>query len=141
MFLDGDDILPSNIVSEFHKKIEETCADIVTGNIMWFEDCQETNYEMFQGGQSFYKPGLIKGEFAIAEWLKQNKTEFFLAGLWNKLMRTGFLRENSIRCKPSHGVVEDQYFSFLLQFYVKSIYTVDMVSCYYRQRDNSLEGD
>lgn len=137
MFLDGDDILPSNIVSEFHKKIEETCADIVTGNIMWFEDCQESNYKLFHGRKSSYKPGLIQGEFAIADWLRLNNTEFFLAGLVNKLMRTDFLRENDIRCKPSHSVVEDQYFSFLLQFCVKSIYTVDFVSYYYRQRDES----
>ena len=137
MFLDGDDLLAPHTISTFYNTMIETGVDLVVGDILWLWDGESIDEKLAKGEHSKYKPGILKSEYAIAEWLKHNQTEFFLAGLVNKLFKTCFLRENNIRCKPEHHVVEDQFFSFLLQFRVRSICTISHVGYIYRQRGNS----
>ena len=137
MFLDGDDMLTPHTISTFYNAIQETEVDLVVGNLLWLSDDESLEEKLAKGAHSKYKPGVLKGDYAIVEWLKANRTEFFLAGLVNKLFKTSFLRDNNIRCNPQHHVVEDQYFAFRLQFKVRSICTLSHVGYIYRQRGDS----
>ena len=129
-FMDGDDYLAENSIRLLYDAMMEKNADIVMGN----------HQRVFSDGRiertSKYKPGYLSSDYAIAQWMKENNTNYYPVALWNKLFKTSFLRDNGFTCVSWHRQ-EDIYFSLQTAFVVKSIVTIPEVTYYWVQVDGS----
>lgn len=129
-FMDGDDYLAPNSIRLLYEAMVENNADIVMGN----------HQRVFTDGSiestSSYKSGKCISDYAIAQWMSNNKTNYYPVATWNKLFKTTFLRENDIRCVPWHRQ-EDVFFALQTAFVVKSIVTIPEVTYYWVQVQGS----
>ena len=129
-FMDGDDHLAPNSIRLLYDTLISNNADIVMGN----------HQRIYPDGRvestSNYKPGRIESEYAIAEWMRVNNTNYYPVATWNKLFRTTFLRDNNVICVPWHRQ-EDILFALQTSFLVKSIVTIPDVTYYWVQVEGS----
>jgi glycosyltransferase involved in cell wall biosynthesis len=129
-FMDGDDYLAPNSIRLLYKAMVENNADIVMGN----------HQRVFPDGSiestSNFRPGICVSDYAVAQWMSNNKTNYYPVATWNKLFKTSFLRENGIRCVPWHRQ-EDIFFALQTAFVVKSIVTIPEVTYYWVQVQGS----
>lgn len=129
-FMDGDDYLAPNSIRLLYEAMVENNADIVMGN----------HQIVFPDGSiertSNFKPGKCESDYAIAQWMSNNKTNYYPVATWNKLFKVSFLRENGIRCVPWHRQ-EDIFFALQTAFVVKSIVTIPEVTYYWVQIQGS----
>ncbi len=125
-FMDGDDYLGTNSIRMLYDAMMSNPADIVMGNY------QLVSPDGKVISTSNFAPGRIESEYAIANWMSNNKTNFYPVATWNKLFRTSFLRENGFRCVPWHRQ-EDILFALETAFVVKSIVTIPEVTYYWIQ--------
>ena len=95
MFLDGDDYISQDAVSTTYNKAIETSAEVVMAN---FQTFTVVNGVKIFNSPARFKTGLIKSEFAIAEWMKQNETDYFFVYPWGKMFKVNWLKNNDIRC-------------------------------------------
>ena len=129
-FMDGDDYLATNSIRLLYDAMMANPADIVMGNhqIIYTDGNVENT--------SNYTPGRIESEYAIAQWMSNNKTNYYPVATWNKLFKTSFLRDNGFRCVPWHRQ-EDVLFALQTAFAVKSIVTIPEVTYYWVQVQGS----
>jgi len=120
-FMDGDDYMAPNAVRLLYETMVANNVDIVLGNH------QRIYPDGKIDGTSNYRPGIVKSEYAVVEWMKHNSAGIYPVAMWNKLFRTSFLRDNGIRCVPWHRY-EDPFFSFQTAFIAKSIVTIPEVT-------------
>jgi len=129
-FMDGDDYLAPNSIRLLYEAMMTNNADIVMGN----------HQMVFPDGRiestSNFKPGNCVAEYAIAQWMNNNKSNYYPVATWNKLFKTSFLRDNGIRCVPWHRQ-EDIYFALQTAFFVKSIVTIPEITYYWVQVQGS----
>lgn len=129
-FMDGDDYLAPNAIRLLYEAMIANNADIVMGN----------HQRVFPDGSIESTSNFISGncvsEYAMAQWISNNKINFYPAATWNKLFKTSFLRDNGIRCVPWHRH-EDIFFTFQSAFIVKSIITIPEVTYYWVQVQGS----
>lgn len=130
LFMDGDDYLATNAIQLLYEASVNNLADIVMGN----------HQRVFPDGRiestSHYKSGLCVSDYAIAQWMSNNQTNYYPVATWNKLFKVSFLRDNGIRCVPWHRQ-EDIYFALQTSFFVKTIVTIPEVTYYWVQVDGS----
>ena len=129
-FMDGDDYLAKNTIRLLYEAMVENKADIVMGN----------HQRVFPDGRiestSDYKPGFLSSDFAIAQWMKDNQTNYFPVATWNKLFKTSLLRDHAVACVDWHRQ-EDIYFALQTSFFVQSIVTIPQVTYYWVQVEGS----
>lgn len=129
-FMDGDDYLAPNSISLLYGSMISNSADIVMGN----------HQRLLPDGTivntSNYIPGRIESQYAIAQWIHENGTNYYPVATWNKLFRTSFLRENCISCVSWHRQ-EDILFALQTAFVAKSINTIPDVTYYWVQVEGS----
>ena len=130
LFMDGDDYLARNSVSLLYDAMVANHADIVMGNH------QRVTVDGKVLSTSHHQPGLTESEYAIAQWMIDNKTNYYPVATWNKLFKTSFLRDNGFECVPWHRQ-EDIYFALQTSFVVKRIFTIPDVTYYWVQIDGS----
>lgn len=140
LYLDGDDYLPENAISILYAKMQETNADVVTGNHYRFNDEDDgsiVNSTRRAQYTTQFKSFFIESPFAIAEWMKSRNSDYYPVATWNKLFRKSFLIDNNIRCVPSHHVIDDIYFAFQTTVKATRFAVVDDVTLFWRQRNGS----
>ena len=130
LFMDGDDYLASYSVRLLYDAMVAHNADIVMGNHQRIT----VNGEVLS--TSDYQPGITESEYAIAQWMNDNKTNYYPVATWNKLFKTSFLRDNGFECVPWHRQ-EDIYFALQTSFAVKRIVTIPEVTYYWVQIEGS----
>ena len=130
LFMDGDDYLASNSLRLLYDAMVANKADIVMGNH------QRVTVDGEVLTTSNYQPGLTESDYAIAQWMVGNKTNYYPVATWNKLFKTSFLRDNGFECVPWHRQ-EDIYFALQTSFVVKRIFTIPDVTYYWVQIDGS----
>ena len=130
LFMDGDDYLAGNSVKLLYDTMAASQADIVMGNH------QRVTVDGRVSSTSAYQPGVTESEYAIAQWMIDNKTNYYPVATWNKLFKTSFLRDNGFECVPWHRQ-EDIYFALQTSFAVKKIVTIPDVTYYWVQIQGS----
>lgn len=130
LFMDGDDYLAGNSLRLLYETMVANQADIVMGNH------QRITVDGEVLSTSNYQPGITETEYAIAQWMKDNKTNYYPVATWNKLFKTSFLRDNGFECVPWHRQ-EDIYFALQTSFVVKKIVTIPDVTYFWVQIDGS----
>ncbi len=134
MFLDGDDYISQDAVSTTYNKAIETSAEVVMAN---FQTFTVVNGVKIFNSPARFKTGLIKSEFAIAEWMKQNETDYFFVYPWGKMFKVNWLKNNDIRCDEKHIRNEDLFLTLEYSLVTKSILSLENVISYYRVRSGS----
>ena len=129
-FMDGDDYLAFNSIRLLYDAMLTNNADIVMGNHQLITVDGEVVLS------SNYRPGLTESEYAIAQWMKDNNSNYYPVATWNKLFKTSFLRDNGIECVPWHRQ-EDIYFALQTSFVVSRIFTIPDITYYWVQVDGS----
>jgi glycosyltransferase involved in cell wall biosynthesis len=129
-FMDGDDYLASNSIMLLYDAMLANNADIVMGNHQMITLDGEEIYS------STYQPGLIESEYAIAQWMKDNNSNYYPVATWNKLFKTSFLRDSGIECVPWHRQ-EDIFFALQTSFVVQRIVTIPEITYYWVQVNGS----
>ena len=138
LFLDGDDILAPGAITAMYSMMMKAHSNIVSGNMLYFDDCPELTEEMINNvTPTLLKEDIITGKYAIAQLLEKQQTNFINIGTVNKLFDINFLRNNKLRCIPEHGVVDDIYFFSLCQLKATSIAIINDTTLYYRIREGS----
>ncbi len=102
IFIDHDDFIEKNFVSELYKEIENKKADLVFCGFKYF-DPKENNYKT---GMLLEKP-LGSPEDYLREWSK-NKLELW--SIWNYIFNKDFLIKNKIRFPEDCYILEDYEF-------------------------------
>lgn len=133
-FLDGDDYIASNAISKLYCKAVETQAEMVIGAHCRFVETGRGE-EIIKTYR--YKPGIIYNDYAIAQMLRENHTEYYPIALWNKLFQISFIRDKRIRCVPSHFLWEDIYFAFQTSLKLCKIAVIEDVTMMWRIREGS----
>lgn len=129
-FMDGDDYLACNSIRLLYDAMSANEADIVMGNH------QRITVEGEIVDTSNYRPGIIESEYAIAQWMKGNNSNYYPVATWNKLFKTSFLRDSGIKCVPWHRQ-EDIYFALQTSFLVRRIVTIPEITYYWVQVNGS----
>ena len=129
-FMDGDDYLACNSIRLLYDAMLENDADIVMGNH------QRITVDGEIVDTSHFRPGLIESEYAIAQWMKNNNSNYYPVATWNKLFKTSFLRDSGITCVPWHRQ-EDVYFALQTSFVVRRIVTIPEITYYWVQVNGS----
>lgn len=130
LFLDGDDFIPQCAVSQLYTEMKNTNADFVMGQHA-FVDMRGAILS-----STNYKSGQISGDFSIAQWMRNNHTDYFPVALWNKLWDVDSLRRNKFEIVPWHRQ-EDLYFTFQVAFAAKKVSTIPQVTMYWVMRQRS----
>ena len=129
-FMDGDDYLAPNSIRLLYEAMMANNADVVMGS----------HQRVFSDGRIDYtrnfKSEKCESEYAIAQWIKNNKIIYYHVATWNKLFKTSLLRDNGIRCVSWHRQ-EDIYFALQTAFVVKSIVVIPEVTYYWVQVQGS----
>jgi len=99
-FLDSDDKITPDCIQKLHEKMVETNVDIVCGS-----------YSRIEGDESSYFTG-------------------FHIPLWNKLYKLSFLRNNNLKCIPSH-LMEDVFFYVQVLVNTHSYIVIPDITYYY----------
>lgn len=133
-FLDGDDYIVPNAISKLYNKAVDTQAEMVIGAHSRFVE-SEGEEEIVKTYR--FRSGLINRDYAIAQLLRENHTEYYPVALWNKLFRIDFLRDNNIRCIPAHFIWEDVYFAFQTSLKLRTVAVIEDVTMMWRVREGS----
>ena len=131
--LDSDDILHSNNLEILYVNMINTNADIVEGNFT-------TNLDEFNS------KSIVKDHINIED-IKIFNTEKALEKLiinerchstpWNKLYKTELLKNIKF---PKDKYIDDEYWTYKLFLNAKYISSINLVTYYYRQHENSTMG-
>lgn len=134
-FLDGDDYLEQDCISVLYNKMQEDPADIVMANYRVVDDSDVKKKQRIQSN-IVIPNSRTDGNMAIAKWMEAHK-KYYHGNLWNKLYRLSFLKDNNIRCRQSHGTIEDIYFTFLTLLKAKSFVSIERITYCWRYRPMS----
>lgn len=137
LFLDGDDYISENAISILYNRMLETHANLVIGNHTVFIDEIKLNNKNSTNHTTGYISDVINCRFAIAEWMKRRKSEYYPVALWNKLFDKSFLLRNNIRCDTSHSIIDDIYFAYQTMVKANNVAIIDDVTMFWRHRNGS----
>jgi len=125
-FLDSDDFICSNTLSDMYSVIQKFDSDFVVGNVVyWYEDTKEET-------EDFFAPMQMKSFYG-----KKLEEVPFIAGhvtAWHKLIKREFLLSNQIEFNPALRKHEDNPFSAQLYYYSNNFSFTKKSTLYYRQR-------
>ena len=130
-FMDGDDELALDAIEKLYQTAKSEDVDFVIGSYI-SRDCMNTGKKW----EWIFNYQTIKKEFGVAEQYFKGK---FYVMLWNKLIRTIFLRENNIKCIDYHIHNQDDIiFSFQLALNAFSMTSIPNITYYYIFRNESI---
>lgn len=121
-FIDSDDFIELNMLEEMYNKIKSQNADIIICQCKTFDS--ETGKFDEKKFDISLKINLIpkKEPFSVND-LSNNIFEFCLGWAWDKLFRTDFIRENSIRFQNIMNI-NDQQFTYTALCLANKITTI-----------------
>ena len=128
-FLDGDDFIKQDCITVLYNKMQEKPADIIMANYRVFGDSDKKSVQ----GNRAIPDFRTEGDQAIAKWMEVLKQNYH-GTICNKLYRLSFLKDNNIRCRQSHGTIEDIYFTFLTLLKAESFVSMNRQTYYWRYR-------
>lgn len=118
-FVDSDDIIIENTLSGVADYLKRKSPDLLFVKPIAFQDGADT---------SIYNNSKINSD---------ETTEMYYDWLWTRFMKRELIINSGIRFNESISLAEDHMFCTLLNPYIKSIDTYDMVVYCYRIRENS----
>ena len=121
-FIDSDDFIELNMLEEMYNKIKSQNADIIICQCKTFDS--ETGKFDEKKFDISLKINLIpkKEPFSVND-LSNNIFQFCLGWAWDKLFRTDFIRENSIRFQNIMNI-NDQQFTYTALCLANKITTI-----------------
>lgn len=132
-FLDGDDFIELNALSEMYECAKSSGADVV-----------KIKYAVDYCNESEFVVSAHERNDAVVDYDPHNGRSFLdenslgnngnLVGAAGSLYRKDFIDENSLRF-PEGLSYEDNYWNSVSAAYIKRLYVIDM--CYYHYRVNS----
>lgn len=123
-FLDGDDILPTNSLTELFNIAITQRADIVCGKIISFDE---------KNNQKEFWPSTLNGKIERANLCEELLKGLFPHNLAGKLFRSALLMNNEILSYPGLRRGEDGFLFFQLLKNSTIIYVIDEVVYLYRK--------
>lgn len=114
-FLDGDDTIEPETLSLLQQRMKETNAEIVCGSYRK----KDINGNSFFFKQ--YPEDTIKGEFALATYLRKYINGSFRVAVWNILYNLDFLRTHDICCSTHYRTYESSLFTFKVALYARNV--------------------
>lgn len=131
-FVDGDDTIEPGTLSLFHRRMEETDVEIVSGSFR-VKDYNGNTYAVKQ-----YQNETIKDGFAYSSQIENNGWRLFRVSVTNILYRLDFLRFHNIYCDIHYRIYEDSLFTFRVVQNVQSISFIQDVTYNYWQYRKSI---
>ena len=114
-FLDGDDTIEPETLSLFKRRMEETNAEVVCGSY---------RKKNINGKTIFvkqYPEDTIKGDFALATYIRKYINGSFRVAVWNILYRLDFLRTYDICCSTYYHTYESSLFTFKVALHARNV--------------------
>lgn len=104
--MDCDDIITPECIEILYEKMIEYPVDFVAASFVR----KDLEGNVYPGGCQYDDTLVDDGDYAVARYRYGQGKNIFVA-TWNKLYRTDFLRDNSIRCVP-HYLIDDPWFTY-----------------------------
>ena len=114
-FLDGDDTIERETLSLFQQRMEKTNAEVVCGSYRK-KDINGNTLFVKQ-----YPEDTIKGDFALAIYIRKYISGPFGVAVWNKLYSLDFLRSHDICCSTLYRTYESSFFTFKMALYARNV--------------------
>lgn len=130
IFVDADDKIESNALSEFSSLIDEHNPDFINYGIDFF--CSETGKII----KKTSSPTLILNDEHIFKHALKGK--YILGVCWNKCIRLELLKDNNIFFTPDRNHGRDILFSRKCSFYSKKVLVSSKVLCHSRYHMDSF---
>jgi glycosyltransferase involved in cell wall biosynthesis len=128
-FLDSDDTLPLNAITNIHKPVENSNYDLILGS---YEEIE------IDGKKRVIKiENVVNSNYFINDIL-ENLQKYYKIVVWSNLYSLSFLREKNIYFNENHKIYEDEFFSYNVLFNLTSVISVLDVCYFYKKRSNSL---
>lgn len=132
-YLDGDDTIEPGTLSLFHRRMEETNAEVVTGAY------RKKNSDGITLSVKQYPEDTINGDFALATYLRKHiiNHRTCSVGVTNRLYSLDFLRSHGICCSSNYRTYESSLFLFKVALHARHIsYITDITYNYYNVSDS-----
>lgn len=127
-FMDSDDLISLNSISNLVKNSELFNTDVTVGSYVRYNNLSNSK------GVQYDEMHVVKGEYCL---LKANFLSglFFPAFMWNKLYNISFLKSNDIKC--IHPYIEDDLFSFKVMIKALNCCFISNLTYYYNVENES----
>lgn len=112
--MDCDDVIMPNCIELLYNKMAEHPVDFVAASFVR----KDLQGNIYPGGCQYQDKIVEGGAYAVANYRYGEGGNIFVA-TWNKLYRTSFLRDNSIKCVP-HYLIDDPWFTYQVIICAKS---------------------
>lgn len=130
IFIDADDKIEFNTLSELAKLIENQKPDFINYGIDFFDSVSNKVIKKIT-----FQDKTIKNNAIFADSLKGNN---ILGVCWNKCINLSLLQENKIRFTPDRMHGRDILFSRQCAFYSKKVIITNKIFCHSRYHDGSF---
>ena len=130
-FLDGDDLLPKDALLSFYRKAKETCADMVAGNVVTFEEgIASSDFSQRNQETAF----TVSGETFLTEAVTNHH---YVPMVYNYLYRRSFIEQYELRFEP--GILhEDELWTPIALTKAKRVASIHCTTYLYRQHGASI---
>lgn len=130
-FLDGDDLLPQDALLNLYRKAEDTCADMVAGNVSTFRDGNCINRYVSKNRDTKFT---VSGKTFLTEAIINHR---YVPMVYNYLYRRSFIEQCRLRFEP--GILhEDELWTPIALTKAKQVATVTSTTYLYRQHESSI---
>ena len=130
-FLDGDDLLPEEALKRLYRKAEETCADMVAGNVVIFGEEQGTNDFNLRNKETRFT---VSGETFLTEAVTNRH---YVPMVYNYLYLRSFIEQHELRFEP--GILhEDELWTPIALTKAKRVASIGSTTYLYRQHGASI---
>lgn len=130
-FLDGDDLLPKEALLHLYQKAEETCADMVAGNVVTFGE-RKVSGDFSQRNQE--TTFTVSGETFLTE---ATTNRHYVPMVYNYLYRRSFIEQHELRFEPSI-LHEDELWTPIALTKAKRVASISNTTYLYRQHGASI---
>lgn len=125
MFVDPDDILEENIVSQLLKNREKD-TDIIISSAYGFDKENKKRAHFFNGNRKFISNKTDLFVQLLDGTHGQSGDLFTAIGVpWGKLYRSSFLKKNNLRFDPKLRRMQDNIFNLYAFYYARAITYID----------------
>lgn len=124
LFMDSDDEISPDCIEKLYAKMQEENVDFVEGSYQYLSRSGEIIED------TIYSALNLKGHLEVAQQFFKKESKAHHLGLWNRLYRLSFLRDNRILCNPAH-LTEDFAFSFQVFLNARSCSFVPEITYFY----------
>ena len=130
-FLDGDDLLPKEALLHLYQKAEETCADMVAGNVVTFGEGKASGDFSQRNRETAFT---VSGEIFLTEAITNRH---YVPMVYNYLYHRSFIEQHELRFEP--GILhEDELWTPIALTKAKRVASIDCTTYLYRQHGASI---